>query len=257
MFKKQQASAEHEQKRQHLLKTIQDSLQSDDRFLAAWLTGSFARGEEDDFSDIDLTIVVAQTSAKALCPQYAHSTKEREELFARFGVIVNAHHSQQNGIQGAVLTSALYANGITVDWVLLPEKEAFRPISSRLLFEKIPIPIESLDGADDAAGTAERIEERISFFWMMAAVTAKSILRAEDLRFHVFYEFLLHIAHKITSLSSGKNPDFIKFSAEELQITSEDQKIALLVICNKIKAISKDTAQVRLETIELLLNLDT
>lgn len=41
-------------------------LQADERFVAAWLTGSFGRGVEDNLSDFDLRIVVADAYVKTL-----------------------------------------------------------------------------------------------------------------------------------------------------------------------------------------------
>ena len=40
--------------RDRLFQRILTYLQTDERFVAAWLTGSFGRGEEDNLSDFDL-----------------------------------------------------------------------------------------------------------------------------------------------------------------------------------------------------------
>ena len=47
------------QQREELLHKIIETLSIDERFIAAWLTGSYARQEQDAFSDIDLTLLVA------------------------------------------------------------------------------------------------------------------------------------------------------------------------------------------------------
>lgn len=45
--------------RDALLQHMLAVLRADERFVAAWLTGSLARGEGDDLSDLDLSVVVA------------------------------------------------------------------------------------------------------------------------------------------------------------------------------------------------------
>ena len=57
----------HRQGRETLLESIVAALAADERFVAAWLTGSYARGDADAVSDIDLTVVVADEHAEILC----------------------------------------------------------------------------------------------------------------------------------------------------------------------------------------------
>ncbi|HEV2065959.1 MAG TPA: nucleotidyltransferase domain-containing protein, partial [Thermomicrobiales bacterium] len=44
--------------RDDLLVRVEDALRSDERVVAAWLAGSFGRGTEDAWSDLDLHVVV-------------------------------------------------------------------------------------------------------------------------------------------------------------------------------------------------------
>jgi predicted nucleotidyltransferase len=45
-------------KREQLLAKIIAAISGDDRFVAAWLTGSYGRSNQDALSDIDISIVV-------------------------------------------------------------------------------------------------------------------------------------------------------------------------------------------------------
>jgi predicted nucleotidyltransferase len=65
-----------------LIEKITDLLQADERVLAAWLEGSLARREEDDFSDIDLWITVKDQD-------FAAFVAEREEFAAKLGPVVS------------------------------------------------------------------------------------------------------------------------------------------------------------------------
>ena len=70
--------------RESLLAQVIESLSADDRFFAAWLTGSYGRGEADEVSDLDLTLVVADSVAETLCARpwqsAARTTDERLAL---------------------------------------------------------------------------------------------------------------------------------------------------------------------------------
>jgi predicted nucleotidyltransferase len=53
--------------RDGLLTKLVETLPADERFVAAWLTGSFANGTADALSDLDLTVVVTENAAPGLC----------------------------------------------------------------------------------------------------------------------------------------------------------------------------------------------
>src|SRR5690348_4196799 len=54
------------QNRDALLKRLTEGLQADPRVEAAWLTGSFGKGESDEWSDLDLNVVVTDESFNLL-----------------------------------------------------------------------------------------------------------------------------------------------------------------------------------------------
>ena len=53
----------HRQRREALVASIIAALTADERIVAAWLTGSHARGDADAVSDVDLTVVLADNAA--------------------------------------------------------------------------------------------------------------------------------------------------------------------------------------------------
>src|SRR5579864_5556041 len=90
--------------RDTLLGEITAFLKGDARFLAAWLAGSFGRGEQTWLSDLDLHVVVAEEYSETLCampwPAGGRTTPERLELFRQFGtpaIIFEAHSNNQVG----------------------------------------------------------------------------------------------------------------------------------------------------------------
>ncbi|HUF00132.1 MAG TPA: nucleotidyltransferase domain-containing protein, partial [Anaerolineales bacterium] len=93
------------QSRNVLITSIVTELSSDERLLAAWLTGSYGRNDADEVSDLDLNIVVAEPYTKILCArqeQVSHkTTSARLELFSRFGqpaiIHENNHNAPENG----------------------------------------------------------------------------------------------------------------------------------------------------------------
>jgi predicted nucleotidyltransferase len=56
--------ADYGRRRDALLNRIVDLLSADRRVGAAWLSGSFGRGEADEWSDLDLHVAVEDTSLR-------------------------------------------------------------------------------------------------------------------------------------------------------------------------------------------------
>src|SRR3990172_3092958 len=130
---------EYASNRSELLEHITQVLQVDNRFVAAWLTGSFGRGDADNVSDLDLTVVVENTFAKELCfrPHQvgATTTNERYALLSEFGQPHIIHENHHNAPQDGTFTFVLYKQtALAIDWVLRPHaKNIARPALSVLL----------------------------------------------------------------------------------------------------------------------------
>jgi predicted nucleotidyltransferase len=72
-----------------LLTRIMTNLSADERCVEAWLTGSYARQNADEVSDLDITVVIAPPYSDVLCArqeQVCHkTTSERQAFFSKFG----------------------------------------------------------------------------------------------------------------------------------------------------------------------------
>src|SRR6266446_2434262 len=169
------------QARERLLAEITESLRNDERFLAAWLAGSYERGEPTTQSDLDIHAVVADIYSESLCatlwPSGARTTQERLTLFEQFGTPGVIYEDQTDPPEGGTATTVLYDSALKVRWMLLPQSTAQRPPQSLLLFEKSAV---SLVPPYVPASLQERLEEaaiHIAFFWLMAPITIKYLIR--------------------------------------------------------------------------------
>src|SRR5215216_4363259 len=86
--------------REKFLSDVVEFLAKDERFIAAWLTGSFSRSEADLLSDTDMTVVVADTYSTSLCTKLdqvsAKTSPERYSLFSHLGVPALIHENNNN-----------------------------------------------------------------------------------------------------------------------------------------------------------------
>jgi hypothetical protein len=100
------------QAREALLAHITVVLKTDQRFIAAWLAGSHARGEQQWFSDLDLHVVVAEEYSATLCAQPwsagAKTKPERLALFTQFGEPAVIYEAHANNLVGGTFTYVLY-----------------------------------------------------------------------------------------------------------------------------------------------------
>src|ERR1700752_1369980 len=140
--------------RDSLLTKIIETFSEDKRFIAGWLTGSISRNESDSLSHIDLALVVSDKYSTSLCTRLeqvsARTSPERYALFGQFGTPALLHENNNNAPEGGTFTFVLYEeSAVMIDWVLIPQIKAIRPFQSRLLFEKIPIPIASARRPED------------------------------------------------------------------------------------------------------------
>jgi predicted nucleotidyltransferase len=61
---------------QALIERVEEVLSRDDRVLGVWLIGSFGRGTQDRFSDVDLWVVVAADDADSFCDDWPKISDE-------------------------------------------------------------------------------------------------------------------------------------------------------------------------------------
>jgi Nucleotidyltransferase domain len=225
--------------REDLLIRIATVLKSDQRFVAAWLTGSYGRGEQNEMSDIDVRVVVADEYSESLCarpwPHGRQTTDERLALFSQFGTPAVIYEAHGNAPEGGTFTYVLYREiAINVDWILVPQSNAQRARDTRLLFDNIGIPLE-------APAEPESLEERIttasdsvSFFWMIAFSSLKYLALNDIVHFHMLQDWLHEGIHEVERLLDGRVSSYHAGSYARLAVTSKEQIAAHRALCQQM-----------------------
>jgi hypothetical protein len=230
------------QSREVLLTSIITELSADERFVAAWLTGSYARNDADAVSDLDITVVIAEPYSEILCARQEQvsptTTPERHALFSRFGKPVLIHENNHNAPKDGTFTFVMYAeSAIMVDWVLVPRRKARRPFSSRLLFEKASVVVTPAPEPEELEPSRKYVAQQWAFFWMMTAITIKYLIR-EDYGFVTHWLEELHRIHdeierRIKYLPSRYN----RGSLSQFQPTREKQIESIRQLCERMQII--------------------
>lgn len=233
--------------RTNMVSSITQALSNDERVVAAWLIGSLARGDEDEFSDVDLCVVVSDTHNDVIANWLP--------FVSAFGSVANLHETQQNAPTGGTMASTLYTNGVTIDWMLIPQLVATRPHDAKMLLEKESIPSEREAGTLTPEEKQAQLSDRLTFFWMMAAVAAKSVLRNDAVRFHVFLNTLFWTVEEIKELMSERPLPYRKYSNLSVAPTREEQTQALVEICMQVAEISPNEDEQAFSVVKDLLDL--
>lgn len=231
--------AEYARARSRLLRTIRETLEGDERFPAAWLTGSHGRNEADEFSDLDITVVVAEPYAAALCSQDAAAgpgaAPEREALVAQFGKADLILENKANAPEGGAYTFVLYAeDALAVDWTFVPASAARRPQASVLLFDRAGIPLESPAEADREA-VRDLVANQIAYFWLMCVVTVKFILRGDGVRVNAYLDVLERTLRQVERLLTGEADRWQRDALIELQVEPHEQIAAVRSACRRMQ----------------------
>lgn len=170
--------AEHEA----LLQRVLAVLQADQRVVAAWLFGSRGRGTNDVLSDLDLWVVVKDEAIEEVCA-------ERRAYVARVGKSVLLLESEYNAPKGGAYLMALYPGeeGVQqIDWYWQRQSNASLPRQAVALFNQDGISqdtrLEQLDPPGNAEpasrdALAEQLTPLNRFFWVMANIAVKSMVR--------------------------------------------------------------------------------
>jgi predicted nucleotidyltransferase len=128
MVKNPQRRKQYAADREDLLARIVSTLQADERFVAAWLEGSYVNGTKDDLSDIDLRVVVTDSERGLyevpwISPSF-QTTPERHHFLSQFGeplVIWDTRTFANIAEQGSFSLTYYKTTGVHVDWVLIPK----------------------------------------------------------------------------------------------------------------------------------------
>ncbi|MCC6299204.1 MAG: aminoglycoside 6-adenylyltransferase [Anaerolineales bacterium] len=229
----------HREDRDSLLTKIAKTLSSDERFLAGWLTGSYGRNNEDAVSDIDISLVVSDEHSEKLCQRLERvsdqTIPERFSLFSQFGKPAIIHENNNNAPEGGTFTFVLYTeSALMMDWVLIPHLNATRPSISKLLFDKVGIPVSPAAELEDLEESKKYVAEQWAFFWMMAAVTIKYIIRNDSVFAAEWIENLHGIVHEIERRIEREPWGYTRGSLSKLQPTLEKQIESIHQLCRRI-----------------------
>lgn len=177
------ALREHREDRERLLDHLTASLLRDARVRAAWLWGSFGRGEADDLSDLDPWIVVDDAFVGEMGHALRHYAQQTENF-------LSGGEAPHNGPLGGGFFSSLHAGRhgllhLDCYWQPLSAVEAIQ--ERTVLFDRRQKPITEADLERPAPESfvlrseeESRIEGGIDFAWLMLSITAKHLARNAD-----------------------------------------------------------------------------
>ncbi len=240
---------EYIQARTVLLEQITSTLQKDERFVAAWLAGSFGRGEETWLSDLDLHVVVSDAYAPSLCAtpwlEGAKTTEERLALFQQFGTpgIIFERNNHANQI-GGILTNVVYQETAqSVDWMLIAQAKAHLEHSSLLLFDKVGLPEPPTLGPESFEQRIERASTNVGFFWIIACGSARALIAG---RLLLYYSYLLELEGTIREVKTalrGGRAAYTKHTELRIYFTHEERTAALRRLCDAMESLMPQVVQ--------------
>lgn len=226
--------------RDALLASITAYLKEDARFVAAWLAGSFGRGEQNWLSDLDIHVVVAQEYSASLCAtpwrDGGRTTPERLALFQQFGTPVITYDAHANNLIGGTFTHIVYGESAqNIDWMLIPQQKAHLEQPSLLLFDKVGLP-EAPEPEPLAREQAVKVaSDAVAFFWMIAAADAKG-LDEDMIHFHLLLSWLKDALRKVKYAFELKEPPF-KRDWPVICYTSAERAAALRQLCDEMETL--------------------
>ncbi len=175
------ALREHRADRDALLASLMASWQSDKRIRAAYLWGSFGRGNADDLSDLDPWLVVTDDAAADFGPvlrQYAEQS----------GNLITGKSTPQHAPPGGGYMSFLHQGRrglLQVDCYWQPQSLALAEAEYAVLFDR---QAETYAGQkypkiappQEAQGLQAEVAHGLHFAWFMFSIAAKHLGRHPD-----------------------------------------------------------------------------
>ncbi len=227
--------------RDALLTEITAFLKDDPRFLAAWLAGSFGRGEQTWSSDLDLHVVVAEADSATLCATPWHSgvrtTPERLALFQQFGTPTIVYEAHSNNQIGGTFTHVVYRESAqNIDWMLIPQHKAHLERPSLLLFDKVGLPEAPEQEPLTHEQAVEAASDAIGFFWMIAAGAAKGA-KGDLIHFHILLSWLKDSIRKVQYALECKVPPY-KRDWPNICYTQAEQAATLRQLCDEMETLT-------------------
>jgi hypothetical protein len=210
--------------RENLIRELTKQLEQDVRISTAWLSGSIARGDDDWLSDVDLFVAVSDDSIEEI-------VRARHKFAAQaIAPILSMDHMRNAPPRGAYLL-AHYPGEYGpqhVDWFWQPESLTSLPDNGRILFDKTGLttvdsrvweqqmhqegsrpPIDSTDPID-------LINNKVEFFWSMALIVAKYIVRNDEETVGHMTKLISRTLDEISgSLAANRDTDYTGVPLED------------------------------------------
>lgn len=176
--------------RDAFLNKLVQALEKDQRVGAVWLTGSFGRGEADEWSDLDLHLAVEDT----YFPEFVSLPQELFKLAGEPRLILGIT-GNSNSLPGGRFWLVMYEGAIEVDWNIGPQSQAVRPEASLVLFDRIGLPVARPPLPVSREEREAQASRQLDFFWAMAPIAIKYAGRGHT-RLAVHQIELLDAAYK-------------------------------------------------------------
>jgi len=156
----------HARERDEILADLTKSLEAEVRVKAAWLWGSFMRGEQDDLSDLDLWLLVDDDCVETFDQTVAAWCAKAGEMVSG---AINRHNSPPDGLYfGALLAGTHGLHHLDIYWQPTGQ---YPPQGANLLAnrqpqkQRHPIPL------------PPNPPTNLAFVWLMISVAAKYLAR--------------------------------------------------------------------------------
>ena len=185
-----------------LARTVQ-VLADDARVDAVWLSGSFGRGEEDEWADFDLHVAIRDDA-------YDEFVSDRGALYDSIGTPILIQHSMpSDSMPGGLFELVYFEHALEIDWNFGPSSKAVYPLAYKsLLVERVSIPTiaPSPLTAEQRRAQAERW---LTFFWAMAPIASKFAGRGDTRRAVKQIDLLSEAfiaLHRLSTEAHGSDP---------------------------------------------------
>ncbi|MEJ7839039.1 MAG: hypothetical protein WKF81_09495 [Thermomicrobiales bacterium] len=156
-------------KRHSIFENVEGELRADHRIAAAWLSGSQGRGTEDDWSDIDLHVAVFDEC-------YEGFLLQRQNLYRRIGDpnLIQQEMLLDNGVYQLVM----FEGPVMLDFVVHPASVSVFDADERIVFDRLGLP-NSATPEMTSKDLKTRLQDRVTFFWLMTPIALKYIARGK------------------------------------------------------------------------------
>jgi hypothetical protein len=151
------------------LAALKAKIAEDGRIKAAWLEGSFGRGNPDRYSDLDIHLLLPETALAAFQTE-AKSWLARIQPLVLFNLMFDGK-----------MVNALTQDGLRLDvWLHAGESMALDQAKALVLFEAEPcLSFDKVESAQDPTTVANTLKRQTEEFWRCISLTPSVIGRKE------------------------------------------------------------------------------